>query len=98
MCEVTALVILGGRRYRIPSHPEYEPARFGVIQECLVGMIEHLKSDFTGDGTIFITWEDDQEQPMTMNASKEIDLLAAIQSWNQFAPSLPCIVELLTIK
>lgn len=98
MCEVTALVILDGRRYGIPAHPQYEPARFGIIQECLVDMIQHLKSDFPGDGTIFITWEDEQEQPMTMNTSKEIELAAAIQSWNRFAPSLPCIVELRTKK
>ena len=96
MCEVSAMVVLDGRVYRIPSHPEYEPARFGIIQECLIGMIEHLKGDFPGEGTIFITWEDDKDQPMTMHTSKEIELLHAIECWNRFVPSLPCIIELRT--
>lgn len=94
MCEVVTKIIVDGKSYLLPTLPEYEPPRVREFQECLMPMIEYLSGRFER-GTISIWWDDDKEfGQMRMNTSEEIELQHAIQAWNDFKDSLPCLVEL----
>ena len=94
MCEVITRVVIKGEPRLIQAHPEYEPPRFVEIQDCFLPMIEHLKREFPGTGTIRVVWDDDSTHPLSLETSEELQLHEVIDAWNRLEPSLPCLTEL----